>query len=115
MFAAMGQVDLALRIHGNTQPVPRSSLRRPVGWNPGSPRTRASERPVPLSLVRLLRRPTTRKRVRTRRYSLAGGAKTLASPCHDFERDFILEQARMSILLHRTERAFLMSHSDCAT
>ena len=46
---------------------------------------------------------------------VAGGARTLASPRNDFERDFILEQVRMSILLHRTERVFLMSHSDCAT
>ena len=34
---------------------------------------------------------------------------------NDFERDFILEQVRMSILLHRTERVLLMCHSDCAT
>jgi len=46
---------------------------------------------------------------------VAGGAKTLASPRNDFERDFILEQVRMSILLHRTRRVYLMSHSDCAT
>jgi len=46
---------------------------------------------------------------------VAGGAKTLASPRNDFERDFILEQVRMSILLHQTRRAYLMSHSDCAT
>jgi len=46
---------------------------------------------------------------------VAGGAKTLASPRNDFERDFILEQVRMSILLHRTTRMLLMSHSDCAT
>lgn len=46
---------------------------------------------------------------------VAGGARTLASPRNDFERDFILEQVRMSILLHRTEQVFLMSHSDCAT
>ena len=46
---------------------------------------------------------------------VAGGAKTLASPRNDFERDFILEQVRMSILLHQTRRIFLMSHSDCAT
>src|SRR5260370_28523940 len=46
---------------------------------------------------------------------VAGGAKTLASPRNDFERDFILEQGRMSILLHRTERVLLMCHSDCAT
>jgi hypothetical protein len=46
---------------------------------------------------------------------VAGGAKTLASPRNDFERDFILEQARMSIRLHQTKQMFLMSHSDCAT
>src|SRR5207249_12290785 len=46
---------------------------------------------------------------------VAGGAKTLASPRNDFERDFILEQVRMSIRLHGTRRMLLMSHSDCAT
>jgi hypothetical protein len=46
---------------------------------------------------------------------VAGGAKTLASPRNDFERDFILEQVRMSILLHATKRAYLFCHSDCAT
>jgi carbonic anhydrase len=46
---------------------------------------------------------------------VAGGAKTLASPRNDFERDFILEQVRMSIRLHATQQMFLMSHSDCAT
>jgi len=46
---------------------------------------------------------------------VAGGAKTLASPRNDFERDFILEQVRLSIRLHHTRRMILMSHSDCAT
>src|SRR5215467_10888412 len=46
---------------------------------------------------------------------VAGGAKTLASPRNDLERDFILEQIRMSILLHRTKRVYLVCHSDCAT
>jgi carbonic anhydrase len=46
---------------------------------------------------------------------VAGGAKTLASPRNDFERDFILEQIRMSVLLHRTQRVYLICHSDCAT
>jgi carbonic anhydrase len=46
---------------------------------------------------------------------VAGGAKTLASPRNDFERDFILEQVRMSVRLHQTSQIFLMSHSDCAT
>jgi carbonic anhydrase len=46
---------------------------------------------------------------------VAGGAKTLASPRNDFERDFILEQVRLSIQLHAAKRILLMSHSDCAT
>ena len=46
---------------------------------------------------------------------VAGGAKTLASPRNDFERDFILEQVRMTIRLHQTKRVLVMSHSDCAT
>src|SRR5579862_6556205 len=46
---------------------------------------------------------------------VAGGAKTLASPRNDFERDFILEQIRMSIRLHQSKRVLVMSHSDCAT
>ena len=41
---------------------------------------------------------------------VAGGAKTLASPRNDFERDFILEQVRMSILLHGTKRAYRFCH-----
>jgi len=44
---------------------------------------------------------------------VAGGAKTLASPRNDCERDFVLEQLRMSILLHNVRRVLLMSHSDC--
>ena len=46
---------------------------------------------------------------------VAGGAKTLASPRNDFEQDFILEQVRMSIRLHQTQRVIVTSHSDCAT
>ncbi|HEX6503248.1 MAG TPA: carbonic anhydrase [Terriglobales bacterium] len=46
---------------------------------------------------------------------VAGGAKTLASPRNDFERDFILEQVRLAINLHACRRVILMSHSDCAT
>ena len=44
---------------------------------------------------------------------VAGGAKTLASPRNDCERDFILEQLRTSVLLHGTKRAYLLCHSDC--
>jgi carbonic anhydrase len=46
---------------------------------------------------------------------IAGGAKTLASPRNDFERDFILEQIRLSAKLHNATRVLVMSHSDCAT
>jgi len=46
---------------------------------------------------------------------IAGGARILASPRNDFERDFILEQFKLSIQLHKTTKAYLMSHSDCAT
>ena len=53
--------------------------------------------------------------IERRQIVVAGGAKTLASPRNDFEQDFILEQVRMSIRLHQTERVFVMSHSDCAT
>src|SRR5207249_11908205 len=44
---------------------------------------------------------------------VAGGAKTLASPRNDFERNFILEQVRMSMRLNPTARLVLTSHSDC--
>src|SRR5690242_10041038 len=46
---------------------------------------------------------------------VAGGAKTLASPRNDFEQEFILEQIRLSINLHRARRVILTCHSDCAT
>jgi carbonic anhydrase len=44
---------------------------------------------------------------------IAGGAKCLASPDHEGERDFVLEQIRKSIRLHDTRRVILMVHSDC--
>jgi carbonic anhydrase len=47
--------------------------------------------------------------------TVAGGAKTLASPRNDFEQDFILEQVRMSVHLHQTKRVLVMTHSDCGT
>lgn len=45
--------------------------------------------------------------------SVAGGPKQLASPSAESAREFVLEQIRASIRLHRTPRALLMSHSDC--
>ena|SRR5215469_1372998 len=44
---------------------------------------------------------------------IAGGAKCLASPEAETEREFILEQIRKSIRLHNTRRVILMLHSDC--
>jgi hypothetical protein len=44
---------------------------------------------------------------------VAGGAKCLASPEHEAEREFVLEQNRKSMRLHGTSRVILMVHSDC--
>ena len=44
---------------------------------------------------------------------VAGGAKCLASPNPDAEREFVLDQIGTSIRLHGTDRVMLMVHSDC--
>jgi len=44
---------------------------------------------------------------------IAGGAKNLASPERESDREFVLEQIRKSIVLHQTKRVILMLHSDC--
>jgi carbonic anhydrase len=44
---------------------------------------------------------------------IAGGAKSLASPDHESEREFVLEQIRKSMRLHGTRLVILMVHSDC--
>ena len=44
---------------------------------------------------------------------VAGGAKCLASPDLEGEREFVLEQIRKSMRLHGTRRVILMLHSDC--
>jgi hypothetical protein len=44
---------------------------------------------------------------------IAGGAKALASPARDSDREFVLEQLRTSIRLHGTKLVILMVHSDC--
>lgn len=44
---------------------------------------------------------------------IAGGAKCLASPEHERDREFVLEQIRKSIRLHGTKLVVLMLHSDC--
>jgi len=56
------------------------------------------------------------KRTLTARYDairIAGGAKCLASPERDSDREFVLDQIRKSIRLHGTDRVMLMVHSDC--
>ena len=44
---------------------------------------------------------------------VAGGAKLLASPDPETDREFVLEQIRKSMRLHDTKRVILMVHSDC--
>ena len=44
---------------------------------------------------------------------IAGGTKCLASPDKDSDREFVLEQIRISMRLHETETVILMLHSDC--
>jgi carbonic anhydrase len=44
---------------------------------------------------------------------IAGGAKCLASPERESEREFVLDQIRKSMRLHGTRRVILMVHSDC--
>jgi hypothetical protein len=44
---------------------------------------------------------------------IAGGAKCLASPEHESDREFVVEQIKKSIRLHGASRVVLMLHSDC--
>lgn len=44
---------------------------------------------------------------------VAGGARCLASPASERDREFVLEQIRLSMRLHATRRVILMVHSDC--
>jgi hypothetical protein len=44
---------------------------------------------------------------------IAGGTKCLASPDRESDRDFVLNQIRISMRLHQTKRVILMLHSDC--
>lgn len=44
---------------------------------------------------------------------IAGGAKSLASPEQEGDREFLLDQIRKSIRLHGTKHVILMLHSDC--
>ena len=44
---------------------------------------------------------------------IAGGAKCMASPEQESDRQFVLDQIRKSMRLHGTRRVILMVHSDC--
>ncbi len=44
---------------------------------------------------------------------IAGGAKSLASPEHETDREFLIEQIHKSVQLHGASRVILMLHSDC--
>jgi hypothetical protein len=44
---------------------------------------------------------------------IAGGAKCLASPELESDREFVIDQIRKSMSLHGTRRVILMVHSDC--
>lgn len=44
---------------------------------------------------------------------IAGGAKSLASPERESDREFILDQIQKSVRLHATKLVILMVHSDC--
>jgi len=47
------------------------------------------------------------------RIKIAGGAKPLASPERESEREFVIDQIQKSIRLHATKLVILMVHSDC--
>jgi carbonic anhydrase len=56
------------------------------------------------------------KRLRLERVDtirVAGGARALASPDGASEKNFLLEQLRLSRKLHDTGRVILIAHSDC--
>ena len=45
--------------------------------------------------------------------SVAGGAKVLASPEQDGDRDFMLRELEKSIRLYHTKKVLLFTHHDC--
>jgi hypothetical protein len=44
---------------------------------------------------------------------IPGGAKALAAPERDSDRDFVLAMVRTSLRLHRPERMLIFGHNDC--
>lgn len=45
--------------------------------------------------------------------SVAGGAKILASPEKESDRDFMLREIEKSVRLHHTKKVMLFTHYDC--
>jgi hypothetical protein len=44
---------------------------------------------------------------------IPGGAKSLAAPECDTDRDFVLRMVRMSMRLHHAERVLIVAHREC--
>lgn len=44
---------------------------------------------------------------------IAGGAKDLAAPEREADREYVQDQLRKSIALHRTKQVVLMVHNEC--
>jgi len=44
---------------------------------------------------------------------IPGGAKALAAPDRDSDRDFVLAMTRTSLRLHRPERMLIFGHNEC--
>jgi hypothetical protein len=63
-----------------------------------------------LALRKLLKRVGV---MRSDPIRIAGGAKCLAAPDKETDREFVLEQLRWSMQLHGTDTVLLMLHSDC--
>lgn len=45
---------------------------------------------------------------------IPGGAKSLAAPECEPDRDFVLRMVRTSLRVHATDRVLLLAHNDCA-
>jgi carbonic anhydrase len=44
---------------------------------------------------------------------IAGGAKDIASPTRESDREYVLDQIHKSIALHHTKQVVLMVHNEC--
>lgn len=44
---------------------------------------------------------------------VAGGARSLASPEHETDREYIIDLIKKSVMLHGTKKFILTNHADC--